>query len=88
VGVPGLPRIAFWLFWFAAAWTVVSFLLIAEREGPRLIAYVASGEFRSLLQRRPRRGHCGECGYNLTGNVSGVCPECGSTILEAWKPVS
>jgi hypothetical protein len=22
-------------------------------------------------------GHCPACGYNLTGNVSGVCPECG-----------
>ena len=24
-------------------------------------------------------GHCQACGYNLTGNVSGRCPECGST---------
>ncbi len=24
-------------------------------------------------------GHC-ECGYDLTGNVSGVCPECGTTL--------
>jgi hypothetical protein len=23
---------------------------------------------------------CACCGYNLTGNVSGVCPECGTTI--------
>jgi len=22
-------------------------------------------------------GHCQNCGYNLTGNVSGICPECG-----------
>lgn len=22
-------------------------------------------------------GHCQKCGYNLTGNISGVCPECG-----------
>ena len=22
-------------------------------------------------------GHCRHCGYNLTGNVSGRCPECG-----------
>ena len=24
--------------------------------------------------------HCTECGYNLTGNVSGVCSECGGDI--------
>jgi hypothetical protein len=27
--------------------------------------------------RRRRHGHCLKCGYNLTGNTSGVCPECG-----------
>jgi hypothetical protein len=27
--------------------------------------------------RRAKPGHCEHCGYNLTGNVSGVCPECG-----------
>ena len=30
--------------------------------------------------RRPPRGHCQACGYSLTGNVSGVCPECGAAI--------
>jgi hypothetical protein len=35
-----------------------------------------------LLRSRSRRrrlaaGRCVSCGYNLTGNVSGVCPECG-----------
>ena len=24
--------------------------------------------------------HCAECGYNLTGNESGKCPECGATM--------
>jgi hypothetical protein len=23
-------------------------------------------------------GHCRTCGYDLTGNVSGLCPECGT----------
>ena len=32
--------------------------------------------------RRPPRGHCRECGYNLTGNVSGVCPECGGAFSQ------
>jgi len=30
------------------------------------------------LRRRPATTTCGGCGYDLTGNVSGVCPECGS----------
>lgn len=25
-------------------------------------------------------GSCVRCGYNLTGNVSGVCPECGAVV--------
>ncbi|MBU0640342.1 MAG: hypothetical protein KKB50_15875 [Planctomycetes bacterium] len=32
--------------------------------------------------RRSRPGCCTRCGYNLTGNVSGVCPECGH---KAWS---
>ena len=26
------------------------------------------------------RGRCLECGYDLTGNVSGVCPECATPV--------
>ena len=29
---------------------------------------------------RPLKGCCVACSYNLTGNVSGVCPECGTKI--------
>ncbi len=29
---------------------------------------------------RHRRGRCRKCGYDLTGNVSGVCPECGAAV--------
>ena len=28
-------------------------------------------------------GHCRRCGYDLTGNVSGTCPECGGPALTA-----
>ena len=30
--------------------------------------------------RPPPPGHCQNCGYNLTGNVSGMCPECGTKV--------
>ena len=37
-----------------------------------------------VLWHRDRRcsptGHCQRCGYDLTGNVSGRCPECGQGI--------
>ena len=28
--------------------------------------------------RRQKHGRCVRCGYDLTGNTSGVCPECGA----------
>ena len=31
-------------------------------------------------RRRRKRGACQKCGYGLTGNVSGVCPECGVEV--------
>jgi len=30
--------------------------------------------------RRRRRGQCIHCCYDLRGNVSGICPECGASI--------
>ena len=29
---------------------------------------------------RTKDGHCSKCGYNLTDNTSGICPECGTKI--------
>src|SRR4051812_42639250 len=33
---------------------------------------------RWIARRDHPIGHCDSCGYSLTGNVSGVCPECGT----------
>ncbi len=42
---------------------------------PSIVAFrITARRWRSRLQ-----GHC-NCGYNLTGNVSGVCPECGTKL--------
>ncbi|MCH7813010.1 MAG: hypothetical protein IID40_03220 [Planctomycetes bacterium] len=34
----------------------------------------------ALRRNRRKRGLCLKCGYDLTGNTSGVCPECGAAI--------
>ena len=36
--------------------------------------------------KRWKRGRCVTCGYDLTGNVSGVCPECGTAIARKTRP--
>ena len=40
--------------------------------------------WRRLRDRLTRQAdgmpHCPKCDYNLTGNVSGICPECGTPI--------
>ncbi len=35
-------------------------------------------------RRRIPPGHCEKCGYDLTGNVSGRCPECGVAVMGMW----
>lgn len=38
---------------------------------------------RKARNRRIFRGCCEVCSYNLKGNTSGVCPECGAPITDA-----
>jgi purine-cytosine permease-like protein len=41
------------------------------------------GDRERVVRRRRRGGFCRHCGYNLRGNVSGVCPECGAACTAA-----
>jgi rRNA maturation endonuclease Nob1 len=35
-----------------------------------------------IVGQRRERGECEQCGYSLTGNTSGVCPECGTPVSQ------
>jgi uncharacterized paraquat-inducible protein A len=58
---------------FACVWFVVigSIWLIANRRTDN----------QKLKARRQKLGLCTYCGYNLAGNRSGVCPECGTKVV-------
>lgn len=50
---------------------------------PMLIGWILCGAMIVRYRRRRRRlrvGACLQCGYDLTGNASGRCPECGSEV--------
>ena len=52
-----------------AAWLIVFLAAIAA---PNALLWY-------LLRRYPP-GHCPRCGYDLIGNTTGICPECGTGI--------
>ena len=56
------------------AWVVFATAL------PPLAWCLARVRRAALRRRRVERGGCAACGYALTGNVSGVCPECGTAV--------
>jgi hypothetical protein len=78
--------------WLPPRWVNASLATHYETNGYRFsrVAIMASLLpicwlfLRVRRQMRAKRemleGHCRSCGYNLAGNVSGICPECGSTI--------
>jgi hypothetical protein len=60
--------------------TRMSFLLLAGVPLTAVAAWTLKGWFAQ--RRKPLSGVCRKCGYNLTGNVSGVCPECGEAVAK------
>jgi hypothetical protein len=56
------------LFWSGLCFVALCLPLLFERE---------------RCYARDHKGLCINCGYNLTGNESGVCPECGTGVGRA-----
>ena len=45
------------------------------------VGLLLTGPFREWRRdQRAQQGLCRDCGYDLTGNVSGKCPECGRPL--------
>jgi len=55
-----------------------------RRRPELLIFFTVTGVLTLMMfaadRRRPLPGHWQKCGYDLTGNVSGRCPECGEPV--------
>jgi hypothetical protein len=48
------------------------------------VFWCCSKRFRARVEHhRSKEGLCLKCGYDLTGNVSGTCPECGAEVKQA-----
>jgi hypothetical protein len=58
--------------------TIENVLLIISL--PMIPIWLPSAMRWEKRERRRRQGLCTKCGYDLTGNVSGTCPECGGKI--------
>jgi len=65
IGYRGIA-VQFPLWWLAAAFAALPLSLLVFRVA------------RSFMRRRS--GRCARCGYQLEGNTSGWCPECGTCL--------
>jgi hypothetical protein len=61
---------------------VLSRMLYVPLWLPLIVLAIPTAILWWLDRRRRLPGHCRRCGYNLTGNVSGRCPECGTRLTE------
>jgi hypothetical protein len=67
---------------WAKVWLIPTWLLaLAFGLLPGIRLARAANRYR-LAQQSWRKGKCLTCGYDLTGNVSGTCPECGTAVPE------
>jgi hypothetical protein len=77
-----LPSISGAIVWIGSNPTPQNTLRVDVTYIPYALIVAASGSLallsRRLTRRRTRPGCCARCGYELTGNRSGVCPECGT----------
>lgn len=71
-------------------WVNLLILLIEVRRATRILDQfgVKTGLMGAALDEVRRKSgdvSCDQCGYDLTGNVSGRCPECGKPVMPAQR---
>ncbi|MBN2448588.1 MAG: hypothetical protein JXO22_17815 [Phycisphaerae bacterium] len=69
-------------YWLTASMVCVDSVMLGTFFGFWTGCIVANRRERAQRLRRSlaAQGRCERCGYDLTGNVSGRCPECGEPI--------
>src|SRR5882724_3277195 len=78
---PGLPVVGSPPERFANLTVAVAVLLLA---GGAWLGWLHQRR-QELIQIRSCRGLCVACGYDMTHNTSGVCPECGTPVNQQSK---
>ncbi len=61
-------------------WAIALLALLAMLGLPVWLGVAVGRRRYRALMGRYALGHCQACGYDLTGNVSGKCPECGAVV--------
>jgi uncharacterized paraquat-inducible protein A len=74
-------------FWLLLICLICGFYLVTLAIWLASYACPAVANLVKYYRRRQRRGKglCLACGYNLTGNTSGICPECGEPLRGAGR---
>ena len=80
-----LPTLHKGVIGFPPRFTVMTYRLYLPLITFPLLILIPVGAITGMLwyldRRRSRPGHCEDCGYDLTGNVGGRCPECGAAVV-------
>jgi hypothetical protein len=71
--------------WTSGGWSLSADVSLRLLAAASAIGVAVLTLLARRLRRRAEAGHCPACGYDLTGNVSGVCPECGTPRLLARR---
>jgi hypothetical protein len=77
----GVGVVRFGLPAFPVSISVVAVLLISVAVAVYKPARLDWEKSKAIA--RAEEGLCWRCGYDLTGNVSGVCPECGTRTCDS-----